>query len=259
MQELQVLEQNNELYVDSREVAEMVGKNHAHLARDIHNYESVISQNPKLDSQDYFIESTYKTEGNNKSYKHYLLTKKGCDMVANKMTGEKGILFTATYVNAFHEMQNHIKEQSELNVPKTPMQALEMMFTVQKEQEQFNKQMQQEITGIRNIVGMETKNWRNDTNKVLGAIAQHLGGGEKHKTIRMEAYKLLEEKGRCKLDQRLNNRRAKMLAKGATKSQIQKISKLDVVNDEPRLIEIYISVIKNMAIKYGVDISQFEI
>lgn len=258
MQELQVLEQNNELYVDSREVAEMVGKQHKNLIRDIENYESVILQSSKLSLDDYFIQSTY-LGGNNQNYKHYLLTKKGCDMVANKMTGEKGILFTATYVNAFHEMQNHIKEQSELNVPKTPMQALEMMFTVQKEQEQFNKQMQQEITGIRNIVGMETKNWRNDTNKVLGAIAQHLGGGEKHKTIRMEAYKLLEEKGRCKLDQRLNNRRAKMLAKGATKSQIQKISKLDVVNDEPRLIEIYISVIKNMAIKYGVDISQFEI
>lgn len=216
MQELQVLEQNNELYVDSREVAEMVGKQHKNLIRDIENYESVILQSSKLSLDDYFIQSTY-LGGNNQNYKHYLLTKKGCDMVANKMTGEKGILFTATYVNAFHEMQNHIKEQSELNVPKTPMQALEMMFTVQKEQEQFNKQMQQEITGIRNIVGMETKNWRNDTNKVLGAIAQHLGGGEKHKTIRMEAYKLLEEKGRCKLDQRLNNRRAKMLVKGATK------------------------------------------
>ncbi|HAR3619560.1 TPA: hypothetical protein I1D83_002681 [Staphylococcus aureus] len=32
-----------------------------------------------------------------------------------------------------------------------------------------------------------------------------------------------------------------------------------VITDEPRLVEIYISVIKSMAIKYGVDISQFEI
>ena len=54
--------------------------------------------------------------------------------------------------------------------------------------------MKREITGIRNIVGIETKNWRNDTNKMLGAIAQHLGGGEKHQKVRTEAYKLLEEK-----------------------------------------------------------------
>ncbi|MFI3545124.1 Rha family transcriptional regulator [Mammaliicoccus sciuri] len=257
MQELQIVEQNNTHYVDSREVAEMVGKEHKNLIRDIENYKGVILQSSNLSPDNYFIESTY-LGANNRQTKHYLLTKKGCDMVANKMTGSKGVLFTAMYVDAFHKMDEHIK-QSQLNVPQTPMQALEMMFNVQKNQEQFNKEMQREITGIRNIVGMETKNWRNDTNKILGAIAQHLGGGEKHKTIRTEAYKLLEEKGRCKLDQRLNNRRAKMLAKGATKSQINKVSKLDVINDEPRLIEIYISVIKSMAIKYGVDISQFEI
>lgn len=258
MQALQIVKQNNELYVDSRDVATMVDKQHKHLLRDIENYESAILQSPNLDPANYFIQSTY-LGGNNQSYKHYLLTKKGCDIVANKMTGEKGILFTATYVDAFHEMQTHIEEQAQLNVPKTPMQALEMMFAVQKEQEQFNKQMQQEIIGIRNIVGMETKNWRNDANKVLAAIAQHLGGADKHKTIRIESYKLLEEKGHCKLELRMNNRKAKMLSKGATKTQINKVSKLDVINDDPRLIEIYISVIKSMAIKYGVDVGQFEI
>lgn len=257
MQDLQVVEQNNEFYVDSREVAEMLDKRHANLVRDIENYQDILSQNSKLSSDEYFLESNYQA-GTGKQYKNYLLTKKGCDMVANKMTGSKGVLFTAMYVDAFHKMDEHIK-QSQLNVPQTPMQALEMMFKVQKDQEQFNKEMKREITGIRNIVGIETKNWRNDTNKMLGAIAQHLGGGEKHQKVRAEAYKLLEEKGRCKLDQRLNNRKAKMLSQGATKSQINKISKLDVITDEPRLIEIYISVIKNMAIKYGVDVSQFEI
>lgn len=257
MQDLQVVEHNNEFYVDSREVAEMVDKRHADLVRSIENYLLVLGQNAKLRSDDFFLENTYQA-GTGKQYKHYLLTKKGCDMVANKMTGSKGVLFTAMYVEAFHKMDEHIK-QAQLNVPQTPMQALEMMFNVQKDQEQFNQEMKREITGIRNIVGIETKNWRNDTNKMLGAIAQHLGGGEKHQKVRTEAYKLLEEKGRCKLDQRLNNRKAKMLSQGATKSQINKVSKLDVITDEPRLIEIYISVIKNMAIKYGVDVSQFEI
>lgn len=257
MQDLQVLEQNNEFYVDSREVAEMVNKEHKHLIRDIENYKSVILQSPNLDPANYFKESTY-IGGNNQTYKHYLLTKKGCDMVANKMTGSKGVLFTAMYVDAFHKMDEHIK-QNQLNVPQTPMQALELMFKVQKDQEQFNKEMKREITGIRNIVGIETKNWRNDTNKILSAIAQHLGGGDMHKKIKAEAYTALEEKGRCNLKVRMQNRKGKMLANGATKTQINKLSKLDVINDDPRLIEIYISVIKSMAIKYGVDVSQFEI
>ncbi|MHD0383384.1 Rha family transcriptional regulator [Staphylococcus simulans] len=257
MQDLQVVEHNNEFYVDSREVAEMVGKEHKNLIRDIENYKSVILQSSKLSSDNYFVESTY-LGANNRKTKHYLLTKKGCDMVANKMTGSKGVLFTAMYVDAFHKMDEHIK-QSQLNVPQTPMQALEMMFKVQKNQEQFNKEMERQITGIRHIVGIETKNWRNDTNKILSAIAQHLGGGDMHKKVKSEAYKALEEKGRCNLKIRMQNRKGKMLANGATKTQINKLSKLDVITDEPRLIEIYISVIKNMAIKYGVDISQFEI
>ena len=66
----------------------MVGKQHKNLIRDIENYEGVILQSSKLSLDDYFIQSTY-LGGNNQNYKHYLLTKKGCDMVANKMTGAK--------------------------------------------------------------------------------------------------------------------------------------------------------------------------
>lgn len=106
---LKVIEQNKELYVDSREIAEMTNKRHADLVRSIENYESVISTNAKLRSLDYFVPSTYKDK-KGELRKRFLLTKKGCDMVANKMTGEKGILFTATYVDAFYQMQERIKQ-----------------------------------------------------------------------------------------------------------------------------------------------------
>ncbi|TCU72861.1 regulatory protein Rha [Tissierella praeacuta] len=104
--------------IDSREVAEMVEKNHADLLRDIRTYieylgESKIafSENPKLDSQDFFIESSYKATGNNKTYKCYQITKKGCEFIAHKLTGQKGTLFTATYINRFHQMENVILDQ----------------------------------------------------------------------------------------------------------------------------------------------------
>jgi len=38
----------------------------------------------------------------------YLITKKGCDMIANKLTGRKGVLFTAAYVTAFEEMRSRL-------------------------------------------------------------------------------------------------------------------------------------------------------
>ena len=95
--------------LDSREVAEMVGKTHAHLCRDIAGYIEIMSKNPKLDSSNFFIERAYKQAGNGKEVKRYDITKKGCEMVANKLTGEKGILFTAEYVERFNQMEKAIK------------------------------------------------------------------------------------------------------------------------------------------------------
>lgn len=75
MQDLQVVEQNNEFYVDSREVAEMVGKRHDHLIRDIKGYIDVLEENPNLGTRQFFEESTYITN-QNKVQPCYLLTKK---------------------------------------------------------------------------------------------------------------------------------------------------------------------------------------
>lgn len=91
--------------IDSREVAQMVDMRHADLIRNIESYIATISENAKLRSQDYFILDTYKADGNNKTYKCYRLTKMGCEMVANKLTGKKGILFTAEYVKRFNDME----------------------------------------------------------------------------------------------------------------------------------------------------------
>lgn len=57
---------------------------------------------------DYFSVSTYK-DASGKENRCYNVTKLGCDFLANKFTGEKGILFTARYVKRFDEMENHIK------------------------------------------------------------------------------------------------------------------------------------------------------
>ncbi|MDL2028213.1 Rha family transcriptional regulator [Bacillus subtilis] len=105
---LNLIESNGQHFVDSRDVAEMVEKRHADLVRSIESYLVVIGQNAKLRSDDFFVESTYQA-GTGKLYKHYLLTKQGCEMVANKMTGEKGILFTAAYVNQFNQMEHHLQ------------------------------------------------------------------------------------------------------------------------------------------------------
>ena len=80
---------------------------HDNLIKKIRNYVDILDSS-KLRSQDFFVPSTY-INNQNKEQPCYLLTKKGCEMVANKLTGEKGIIFTAQYVNRFEEMEKAIK------------------------------------------------------------------------------------------------------------------------------------------------------
>lgn len=111
MNQLKVVSQNGQLVTDSREVAEMTEKRHDHLMRDIDGYKTVLDQTPDLGADDFFIQSSY-VSGTGKTYKRYLLTKIGCDMVANKMTGQKGVLFTAVYTKKFEQMEQQLQEQN---------------------------------------------------------------------------------------------------------------------------------------------------
>lgn len=96
-------------YIDSREVAEMVGKEHNMLLRDIRRYVEQLGQS-KIAQSDFFKESTYKNK-QNKEQPCYLVTKKGCEFIAHKLTGIKGTEFTAKYINRFHEMEDVIQTQ----------------------------------------------------------------------------------------------------------------------------------------------------
>lgn len=112
--------------IDSREVAKMTGKKHKNLMRDIQKYSDDIKSSEyssNLSSTKFFIPSTYKA-GNGKINPCYLLTKQGCEFVANKMTGKKGNLFTAKYVSVFNQMQTQV--QNQFQIPQNYGEALRL-------------------------------------------------------------------------------------------------------------------------------------
>lgn len=108
MNEPQLLNFDGEPTLESREVAKMVSKQHYILMRDIRRYIKDIEENTKLYVPNFFVESSYKSP-QGKTLPCYLLTKMGCEFVANKMTGKKGTLFTAQYVSLFNKYQKERK------------------------------------------------------------------------------------------------------------------------------------------------------
>ena len=92
--------------IDSREVAEMVGKEHNKLLRDIREYISQLGQ-ANIGQSEFFTENTY-ISSQNKVMPCFQITKEGCEFIAHKLTGIKGTAFTARYIKKFHEMEDII-------------------------------------------------------------------------------------------------------------------------------------------------------
>ncbi len=123
--DLKVIDFKGQNVIESRMVAEMIVMQHKELLRKIKGYDEILTS-AKLRSLDFFIPNTY-IDSKGEERPCYLLTKQGCEMVANKLTGEKGVIFTAQYVEAFNKMEQKV------SIPQNPMQALELMFKAHKQ------------------------------------------------------------------------------------------------------------------------------
>lgn len=118
MYELKLTEHRGQIVADSRDVARAIGKEHRNLMRSISTYYKHLSQ-LKIERAKFFIPATY-IDDQGKERPCYYLTRMGCDMVANKMTGERGTLFTAAYVTRFHEMEAELLKRRELRAEGKP-------------------------------------------------------------------------------------------------------------------------------------------
>lgn len=149
--------------IDSREVAKMLEKEHEYVLEMIQGRKGKLGiipvlENAKLAVSDFFIESSYKVDGNNKNYKCYLVTKMGCELLGNKLQGEKGILFTAKYVERFNAMEKEFEESRKpknyiVNKPQEELECLEMISNILH----FNDSSK--LLGVKSICkkyGMET-------------------------------------------------------------------------------------------------------
>lgn len=130
--------------LNSREVAEMVGKKHYNLMRDIKGYAEELNE-LKIEAVDFFKENNYK-DGKGETRPCYDITKKGCEFIAHKLTGIKGTEFTARYINRFHDMEEQIrKPKSALEMLQLQSQALfevnEKVDTVKQELDDFKQDM----------------------------------------------------------------------------------------------------------------------
>lgn len=95
--------------ISSLEVAEMVGRDHNEVLKDIRRIVSQLAEG-EIPQGDYFTKSTYK-DANSQNRPSFLVTKKGCELYGTRMTGTKGTQFAVRYIERFNAMEEHIQQQ----------------------------------------------------------------------------------------------------------------------------------------------------
>lgn len=183
--------ENNTNTITTLEIAEMMELEHWQILRKLEGTKNQdgstkqvgiiqILTNNKIVVSDYFIPSTYK-DASGKENKCYKVTKMGCDFLANKFTGEKGVLFTAKYVKRFNEMERG-------QVPKDFPSALRAYADeVERRQiaEQQNERLQQELDyskdwySIKRVAAMNGVDWKTFNWRKLKEKSIELGYGVK--------------------------------------------------------------------------------
>lgn len=133
--------------ISSLEVAEMVGRRHDQVLRDIKTIIEHFGDDHKSVGN-YFIEETYQ-DNLNRTKPCYLLTKKGCELYGTRMTGEKGTQFAVKYIERFNEMeqkqvQNVVplsKDQALVTVLRTTADLVEDTQAIKIEQHEIRKEL----------------------------------------------------------------------------------------------------------------------
>nr|WP_312985951.1 ORF6N domain-containing protein [Clostridioides sp.] len=147
-----------------------------------------------------------------------------------------------------------VKENRSLNTQalSPQLQALISIELKQKQMEQDIAENKQEIQDIRDVVALSSINWRPDSTRLINAMASKLGDYGHIEALRNESYEQLEQRMNCKLGIRLTYKKQRQAENGVCKSKRDKLNNLDVIADDKKLIEGYVAIVKEMAIKYGV-------
>lgn len=132
------------------------------------------------------------------------------------------------------------------------LQMFKGLFDSMAKQELETKRIDHKLDNISEIVGTSTIDWRQGTTRLIQRIAQYQGGGEAYKNVRNGIYAEIDKRAGVSLKTRLTNKHRRMADEGVSKSKRDKLNKVDVIQDDKKLIEIYMAIVKEYAIKNNV-------
>lgn len=247
MSNLVVLKEQ-QVVTTSLQVAETFEKQHKHVLDSLDELMGVAEN-----SADLFWEDTYIHPQNKQSYRMIFMNRDGFTLLAMGFTGKKALEFKLKYIKAFNDMESHIKQQLDMSNLSPELQLMANLVNNMAKQELAQKQLNDKVDSISEIVALNTTDWRKEANALINKVVRVMGNtAEAHKEVRSAIFTEVDRRAGASLETRLTNKRRRMADEGASKSKRDSLTKVDVISDDKKLVEIYVAVVKEFAIKYGV-------
>lgn len=183
----------------------------------------------------------------------YLLSERGYAKLLKILDDDKAWDIYDELVDNYFNMRKTIKNDVSMFDELSPdLQMFKKIFDNAARNELELKRVDQKLDNITEIVSLNTTEWRKTAQGLIHKMAKTEGGFGAYQQIQGDIYKEVDARAGSNLKTRLTNLRQRMALNGSCKSAIDRLNRLDVIDADKRLKQIYMAVVKDFAIKYKV-------
>lgn len=209
-----------------------------------------------VENEDYFIVSSDEIRtsrlfpiSDNDFMDKILLTEQGYLMLVKSFTDDLAWTVQRQLVNGYfrvRQIANDLSPQMQMlygmldQMAQTERQA--------KEAKQLAEKAVEATENIKEAVKPVFDNWREEIGKKIKRI--QYACGTDFKTLNTEMYSELERRAGCDLGTRLRNKKQRMHDAGCTKTEIENTRKIDIIEEDKKLREIFTKIVSEYEIKY---------
>ncbi|TCO79101.1 ORF6N domain-containing protein [Marinisporobacter balticus] len=178
----------------------------------------------------------------------YLWTERGCFYHAKSLGTDRAWEVYDQLVETYFKVRELVKPQSIedlIILQAESMKEVKRQLALTREEVATTRET---IKNVKDTLLMKDDNWRRDIQTMVNKVSKN--SMMNFQETKSESYRLLEMRAHCNLNVRVKNMKQRLEETGSTKTQINKVCKLDAIESDPRLKEIYSSIVKEMVIKF---------
>ena len=249
MENLQVMKRENQRVLTTAQIAEQYGTDAKAISKNFTRNESRYVEGKHYycltgDTLREFKANHQIDDLRPNTNKYYLWTEKGALLHAKSLNTDKAWQAYEFLVDNYFEAK---KEQ-----PLPAMSQMEMIAAIASnaaELEKKQRELERRMDLISETISLDKGEWRRDTHSLVCRIARATNStiGE----VYSELYILLENRAGVNLEARKYHMRKRMIQEGVPYSIASKKNNIDVIAMDKKLTEIYLAIVKEMAIKAG--------